>query len=134
MSLVLQGELYLCLLLLMFSLINPHALEGPHRYIGRFLDSIPDRCQMPGCTHKGWFGYENVMDNGVVICDYCSVRYYLITQGLIKDEGDITCLEPRYPNGVRSLIYEWLLKSVLLVVPRINQIDLPVGRTQTAKS
>ncbi len=44
---------------------------------------IPDRCQMPGCKRQGMYGNENVEEDGMIVCDYCSVRYYLIKQELI---------------------------------------------------
>lgn len=37
---------------------------------------LPDKCELAGagCPRKGVRGNENVVD-GIVLCDYCMVRY-----------------------------------------------------------
>lgn len=40
-------------------------------WLWRFL---PDKCEMPGCSRKGFRGNENRVD-GRIMCDYCDVKW-----------------------------------------------------------
>lgn len=69
--------LWLFAAMLVYSMVwdTPQIIE----YLWRML---PDRCQIPGCERKGRRWWENEED-GKYVCDYCSVRYFLMKQGAI---------------------------------------------------